>query len=56
MCIELRKAIEKSYGINRENIICGNGSEELLDVITRNFVNSTDEILISEFGFKWYLF
>jgi len=51
MCLELRKTIEKSYGINRENIICGNGSEELLDVITRNFVNSTDEILISEFGY-----
>ena len=51
MCLELRKAIEKAYGINRDHIICGNGSEELLDVIARNFVNSEDEVLISQFGY-----
>ena len=51
MCLELRKAIETAYGINRDQIICGNGSEELLDVIARNFVNSEDEILISQFGY-----
>ena len=27
MCLELRKAIETAYGINRDQIICGNGSE-----------------------------
>ena len=51
MCFALRSEIEKVFGIPKTNVICGNGSEELIDVIARNFIGSEDEILISEFGY-----
>ena len=51
MCFALRSEIEKVFGISKTNVICGNGSEELIDVIARNFISSEDEILISEFGY-----
>jgi len=50
-CQALREEIGKRYGLDADNIICGNGSEELLDVIARNFVRYEDEIVISEFGY-----
>lgn len=51
MCFDLRNEIENVFEISKKNVICGNGSEELIDVIARNFVGSGDEILISEFGY-----
>ncbi len=48
---DLRQLIGKTYGLDPEQIICGNGSEELLDVIARNFIRSDDEILISQYGY-----
>ncbi|MFK7754154.1 MAG: histidinol-phosphate transaminase [Sedimentitalea sp.] len=50
-CDEVRLALGRINGIDPDEIICGNGSEELLDVIARNFVRPGDEILISEFGY-----
>ena len=50
-CQLLRAAIAGRWGLNEEQVICGNGSEELLDVIGRVFARSHDEILISEFGY-----
>ncbi len=50
-CDLLRRALGQANGLDPETIICGNGSEELLDVIARNFARPGDEILISEFGY-----
>jgi len=50
-CQALREEIGGRYGLNADAIICGNGSEELLDVIARDFVRHGDEIVISEFGY-----
>ena len=50
-CQTLREEIGTCYDLNADRLICGNGSEELLDVIGRNFVRSGDEIVISEFGY-----
>ncbi len=50
-CQALREEIGARNGLNPETIVCGNGSEELLDVIARNFVRAGDEIVISEFGY-----
>ena len=50
-CPELRAALGALNDIDPEQIICGNGSEELLDVIARNFARPGDEILISEYGY-----
>ncbi len=50
-CDALRDALERQYEIDAEHIICGNGSEELLDVIARNFVRPGDDVVTSEFGY-----
>jgi histidinol-phosphate aminotransferase len=50
-CDALRQALGQINGLDPETIICGNGSEELLDVIARNFARPGDEILISQFGY-----
>ena len=48
---DLRAALGKKHGLNSDQIMCGNGSEELLDVIARNFVRAGDEIVISQYGY-----
>lgn len=50
-CDALRAALATENQLDAETIICGNGSEELLDVIARNFARPGDEILISQFGY-----
>ncbi|MFK7854886.1 MAG: histidinol-phosphate transaminase [Granulosicoccus sp.] len=50
-CVLLREAIAMQYKLDPERIVCGNGSEELLDIIGRCFARSGDEIVVSEFGY-----
>jgi histidinol-phosphate aminotransferase len=48
---ELRQALGRYHGLDPDRIVCGNGSEELLDVIGRTYARPGDEILYTEFGF-----
>lgn len=48
---ELRQAIGRQFALEPQRIVCGNGSEELLDVIARMFVRAGDEIIMSHSGF-----
>lgn len=41
----LRDAIAISYGVDRENLILGNGSDELIDLVVRSFVRKGRRIL-----------
>lgn len=50
-CDSLRAAIGERNALDPDHIICGNGSEELLDVIGRVFARPRDEILIPAFGY-----
>ena len=50
-CDALRHALAQANGLNPDTIICGNGSEELLDVVSRSFARTGDAILISQFGY-----
>lgn len=50
-CDDLREALGATHGLNPDHLICGNGSEELLDVIGRVFARPGDEILISAYGY-----
>ncbi len=50
-CAALRNGLAERFGLDADSIICGNGSEELLDVIARCFVSPGDEIVIPEFGY-----
>jgi histidinol-phosphate aminotransferase len=44
---DLRAAIAAFNGVDPSNIILGNGSTEVLDVVTRSFVGLGDEVVIS---------
>ena len=48
---ELRKAIGEVYGLDPQRIICGNGSDELIQLMARAFVGDGHEALLSENGF-----
>jgi histidinol-phosphate aminotransferase len=48
---ELRRAIGTQFALDPERIVCGNGSEELLDIVGRMFVRLGDGIIMSQSGF-----
>ncbi len=47
----LREAIAKEHGLDANRIICGNGSEELMQIMIRTFLGHGDEAVISEYCF-----
>jgi histidinol-phosphate aminotransferase len=49
--VDLREAIAEVYSLPAEQIICGNGSEELLQLLIRAYVCEGEEVLLSENGF-----
>ena len=51
---ELRKAIADVHGLNAENIICGNGSDEILGLLANTYLSSGDEAIFTEHGFLVY--
>lgn len=44
----LRNAIAKQYGLNADGIFCGNGSDELMSLFVRTYVDPGEEILLPE--------
>ena len=50
----LREAIGAHHGLDPARIVCGAGSDELLDMIPRAYAGSGDEVLYSQFGFAMY--
>ncbi len=52
--VELREAIASTYGLNAANLICGNGSDELLGLLCHVYLGSGDEGIITEHGFLVY--
>ncbi len=52
---DLKQALVKKYSnITIENITLGNGSNDVLEMIARAFVNETDSIIYSEYAFAVY--
>jgi len=51
---ELRQAIADVHGLNIANIICGNGSDELLGLLCHTYLGTGDEGIITEHGFLVY--
>jgi histidinol-phosphate aminotransferase len=47
----LRQVIAERFNIEQDRIVCGNGSEELILLTIRAFVDPGDEVLVSENGF-----
>ena len=50
----LRKSISKTYNCNSEKIICGAGSDEVIQMICQLFLNPKDEVILPEYSFLMY--
>ncbi|HJU31404.1 MAG TPA: histidinol-phosphate transaminase [Hyphomicrobiaceae bacterium] len=50
----LRNAVAQKYGLNPERIVCGCGSDELINLIAHAYVGPGDEAIYSEHGFLMY--
>lgn len=50
----LREAIGRIYGLDADRIVCGNGSDDLLHLLTMAYVGPGDEGLYSQYGFLVY--
>jgi histidinol-phosphate aminotransferase len=50
----LRTAIATRYGLLAENIVCGAGSDELLQLLAHCYLGPGDEAIYSQYGFLVY--
>lgn len=50
----LRTAIAESLGFGRENIIIGNGSNEIIELLCHTFLNRSTELIAAEHAFVVY--
>lgn len=50
----LREAIASRYGLKPENIVCGAGSDELLQLLAHAYLGPDDEAVYSQYGFLVY--
>lgn len=51
---KLREAIARKYGLDPRRIVCGNGSDELLEMLASAYIGPGDEGVFSEHGFLVY--
>lgn len=51
---ELREAIGAVHGLNPANIVCGNGSDDLLSLIAHAYLEPGDEAIFSDHAFLVY--
>jgi len=50
----LRKAIAEVYGLDMSRIVCGAGSDELLNLLAQAYIGAGDEGILTEHGFLVY--
>ena len=50
----LRNAISKAYKCKSDKIICGAGSDEVIQMICQLFLNPKDEVVVPEYSFLMY--
>lgn len=50
----LRDALAHLHGLDVERIVCGNGSDDLLQLLVRGYAGPGDEVLYSRHGFLVY--
>ncbi|RQD73387.1 MAG: histidinol-phosphate transaminase [Candidatus Syntrophonatronum acetioxidans] len=55
-CFYLREALAEKIGVEMDNIIVGNGSDEILKLLAETFLNPEDEIVIARPSFSEYEF
>jgi histidinol-phosphate aminotransferase len=50
----LRSAIAAAYGLNADRIVCGAGSDEILNLLAHAYIGPGDEAVYSQYGFLVY--
>ncbi len=50
----LRAALGEKFNLDKQKIICGNGSDEILTLLMQAYAGSGDEIIYSKHGFLMY--
>ncbi|PCI33846.1 MAG: histidinol-phosphate transaminase [Alphaproteobacteria bacterium] len=53
-CTQLRQAIGEVHDLDPDQIICSNGSEELLHLLAKGYATIGDEIIYCQYGFIAY--
>jgi histidinol-phosphate aminotransferase len=51
---ELREAIGRAFGLDPDRIVCGAGSDDLLNLIARAYLSDGDEAIHTTYGFLVY--
>jgi len=51
----LREAIARVHGLDTGQVVCGTGSEQLIDCVCRGYVSPGDEVIFTEYAFVCYL-
>lgn len=51
---ELRRAIADVHGLDADRVICGVGSDEILQLIAQAYAGPRDEVVFTEHGFLMY--
>ena len=50
--LKLKDSISKRYNLNRNNIFCANGSDEILGLICQLYLTKGDEVIIPKNSFS----
>ena len=53
-CLLLKKSISERFKLQTNQIICGNGSDDILSIICQTFSREGSEVICSEYGFIYY--
>jgi len=53
-CKELRYQIAKKFRCGFNKIICGSGSDEIIQMICQLFINKNDEVVLPQYSFLMY--
>ena len=51
---ELTSLISKKYNCDQNKIICGSGSDEIIQMLCQLFLNKEDEVIVPQFSFLMY--
>ena len=51
---DLTSMISKKYNCNQNQVICGSGSDEIIQMLCQLFLNKGDEVVVPEFSFLMY--
>ena len=52
--VELINAISKKYNCDENKIICGSGSDEIIQMLCQLFLNKGDEVIVPQYSFLMY--